>query len=334
MFVQTPVFISGQDGYHTYRIPAIVATLQGTLLAICEGRRNSRSDHGDIDLVLKRSFDLGETWEPMQVIWGEPGEVTIGNPCPVVDRDTGTIWLPFCRDNDRVFVTQSDDDGATWARPTEITEAVKPQGWTWYATGPGHGIQLDSGRLLIPCDHRNPEEMHSHVFFSDDHGASWQLGGVLGAQTDECEAVQTADGALYLNMRSYQGRHRRAYAWSRDGGETWSEVKLDDTLVEPVCQASVARFTKAQQHGKNRVLFSNPASTERRQMTLRLSYDECRTWNEGKLLHAGPAAYSDLCIAPDMTICCLYERGEEHAYETITFARCDLAWLTDGQDAL
>jgi sialidase-1 len=147
-------------------------------------------------------------------------------------------------------------------------------------------------------------------------------------------AVQTANGSVYLNMRSYHGRNRRACAWSRDGRETWSEAKLDEALVEPVCQASAIRFTDERRHDRNRVLFSNPGGTKREKMTIRISYDECGTWNAGKVLHEGPAAYSDLCIAPDMTICCLFEQGKKHPYEKITFARFSLEWLTDGKDHL
>jgi sialidase-1 len=140
------------------------------------------------------------------------------------------------------------------------------------------------------------------------------------------------DGAVYLNMRCYRGKHRRAVAWSTDGGKTFTEATLDEALIEPVCQASVVRLSDAKRHDKNRVLFSNPASTKREQMTIRLSYDECKTWPVSKVLNYGPSAYSDLCVLSDMTICCLYERGEKHAYETITLARFGLKWLTDGKD--
>jgi len=334
---ETDVYTAGAQGIHTYRIPALAVSNGGTLLAFCEARRHSGSDHGHIEMALRRSFDNGETWTDMQIVW-EDGDNTIGNPCPVVDRDTGAIWLPFCRNNDLVFVTKSDDDGATWSEPVEITADVKPTSWSWYATGPAHGIQLRTGRLLIPCDHREKatgdSPMYSHIFYSDDHGATWRLGGTLAADTDECVAVETADGSLYLNMRSYHGQNRRAYAWSRDGGETWSDVQLDPALIEPVCQGSMVRFTDETTHDKNRVLFSNPASTGRERMTVRISYDECRTWTSGKVLHDGPSAYSDLCIASDMSICCLYERGEEHRYERIAFQRFDLEWLTDGADVL
>ncbi|MBI3466077.1 MAG: exo-alpha-sialidase, partial [Planctomycetes bacterium] len=159
---QQAVFVAGQEGYHSFRIPALIVSAKGTVLAFCEGRRNSRSDTGDIDLVLKRSFDGGQTWGPMQVV-ADDGPNTIGNPCPVVDRRTGTIWLPLTRnageDTQRqieagtsresrtVWMTRSTDDGATWGRLVEITSSVKAPDWTWYATGPGCGIQLTSGRL-------------------------------------------------------------------------------------------------------------------------------------------------------------------------------------------
>jgi sialidase-1 len=337
VFTQKDIFVSGTDGYHTFRIPAIVVSKSGVLLAFCEGRKNNSSDHGDIDIVLKRSADNGETWSEMQIVWND-GTNTIGNPCAVVDGDTGCVWLAFTRNNDGVFVTKSKDDGATWMKPVEITSDVKLPDWSWYATGPGHGIQLTSGRLLVPCDHRirglpRPDSL-SHVVYSDDHGITWKLGGTLSKKTNECEAVETVAGTVYLNMRSKHGKNRRVYAWSKDGGETWSDVEFDDTLLSPQCQASIVRFTDQSRNGKNRVLFSNPASKARTRMTVRISYDECKTWNEGRVLNEGPSAYSDLCIAPDMTICCLYERGDKGTYERLTFARFNLEWLSNGTDRL
>lgn len=346
---QEPVFVSGRDGYHTYRIPAIIVTKKGTLLAFCEGRKNSGSDSGDIDLVLKRSFDGGKTWRPMQVVVDD-GPNVAGNPAPVVDRTTGTIWMPFCKNFGNrgeglikqgkaprtVWVTHSKDDGATWSKPIEITDTTKKKHWRWYATGPCHGIQLSSGRMLIPCDYSDHQydghHFCSHVIYSDDHGATWKLGGQVRDGVNECTAIETMDGSVYLNMRCYRGKNNRAVAWSKDGGATFTKAVSDKSLVEPVCQASVVRMTDAKRHDKNRVLFSNPASKKREKMTVRLSYDECKTWPVGRLLNRGPSAYSDLCVLPDMTICCLYERGSKHAYETITLARFRLDWLTGGAD--
>jgi sialidase-1 len=340
MFKQSPLFISGQGGYHTYRIPALLATARGTLLAFCEGRRHSRSDSGEIDILLRRSADGGESWSAPQLVASGGGD-TMGNPAPVLDRDTGVIWLPLTfnradgpesmimegRAPRTVFLTHSADDGRTWAPVSEITAQVKRPDMAWYATGPGHGIQLRSGRLLIPCDHtlglgRDHARLgYAHVIYSDDHGATWQLGGRAQAGTNECMAVETMNGAVYLNCRNYVGDKRRAYAWSRDGGLSFPETGWDEQLIEPICQASIIR------HSTGGVIFANPASTARERFTVRLSRDECRTWSAGRLLHPGPAAYSDLAVRGDGAICCLYERGEASPYETLTLARFDLDWL-------
>lgn len=350
---ETDLFVSGEDGYHTYRIPALSVSQKGTILAFCEGRKHGRGDAGKIDLVLKRSFDCGQTWQSQQILAAED-DMTCGNPCPVVDQSTGTIWLPFCKNLGEgheglivegkaprtVWITCSEDDGATWAEPSEITEDVKKPEWTWYATGPCHGIQLESGRMVIPCDHivgkdfTRDDPYHSHIIYSDDHGATWHVGGIVDVGTNECAVVETMDGSIYINCRNYVGEKRRAYAWSRDTGDSFVDFGYDDTLVEPICQAGLARLTEARTHDRNRVLFSNPASTQREKLTIRLSYDECQTWPVAKLLHGGPSAYSDLTAAPDLSICCLYERGEEHPYEKITFAQFSLDWLTDGSDQL
>ena len=172
----------------------------------------------------------------------------------------------------------------------------------------------------------------SHVIYSDDHGQSWRHGDVIRPLANECQVVELADGRLRMDIRSYFGKNRRALSLSNDGGESWSEVQHTDELVEPTCQASMLRYSWSDQGGKSRILFSNPAATERIRMTVRLSYDEGSSWPVSKLLHAGPSAYSSLAVLPDGSIGCLYERGDESAYETITLARFGLGWLTNGQD--
>ena len=344
---QTDVFVAGKDGYHTYRIPSLVTAANGNLLAICEGRKDNRSDHGNIDLIVKRSTDDGNTWGETEIIYEEGGDkkITIGNPCPVVDRDTGTIWMTFCKDNDQVLVVSSKDNGTTWSKPSDITEDVKPEGWGWYATGPGVGIQIKSGkykgRLVIPCDHRERNDgkwiKMSHVFYSDDHGKSWSLGGTVADHTDECQVVELADGRLMINMRNYWGRDgnrsalggKRAVSFSDDGGATWSELLFDESLIEPVCQASIHRF-EAEQSDQPVYLFSNPASNSTRQsLTIRLSRDGGKTWPVSRVLHDGPAAYSCLYSLSDGSIGCLYERGNSDPYEKLTFAKFRLNWLNN-----
>jgi sialidase-1 len=389
--VETALFKVGEGGYFLYRIPALAVSTKGTLLAFAEARKNDGHDWDDTDIVLRRSFDSGQTWEDMQVVVDD-GKHTIGNECPVVDHQTGTILLPFCKNNRQVFVTKSTDDGETWSEPVEITDDVKDPVWSFVGAGPGHGIQLKSGRLLIPAwgdETPGPVELaegaegqlkdviemvyslmrpviwrqwrpqnvqFSYAFFSDDHGATWKRGQILTKdRSDECEAVETVDGTVYMTLRSRSGKqrwpssqvidqgHRRGYARSKDGGETWSEVQYDETLPEPGCQGSVVRFTDQESFNKNRILVSNPASTtERSQMTVRLSYDEGKTWPVSKVVYQGSAGYSNLAIAPDMSILCIYTKDLVWASDAgypgpdakVSVARFDLEWLTDGADSL
>jgi sialidase-1 len=327
---QSDLFVSGTGGYHTYRIPSLIRTKKGTLLAFCEGRKKGRGDSGDIDIVLRRSRDGGRTWTEAETIH-DMGADTVGNPCPVVERRSGAIFLLLTsnagrvtekqiieqtvEETRRVWVSRSVDDGATWSKPEEITAAVKDPKWTWYATGPGVGIQLRSGRLLIPCDHAEAgtKAFYSHCIYSDDSGRTWKRGERTGDRVNECQAVELRDGTVLLNMRSYHGRNRRAVARSGDGGVTWGEVQLDETLVEPVCQASLIRVGEL-------LLFSNPASVRRENMTVRGSRDEGKTWTLRLTLERGPSAYS--CLAPVSRgrVACLYERGVESPYERITLA--------------
>ena len=330
--VRVDVFQSGRDGYHTYRIPALVVAADRSLLAFCEGRKTSRADHGDVDLVLRRSQDGGRSWSRLQVVFeiGNTSKITIGNPCPVVDRQTNRIWLPFTRDNDRVYITSSADHGKTWEPPREITRMVKAADWTWYATGPGTGIQLRrkpyAGRLVIPCDHRvrgagtRANSTRSHVIYSDDHGQTWQAGQATDWRMNECAVAELADGQLLLNMRSNRGKQRRAIAWSRDGGQSWSPPIEDETLIEPVCQASL--IATAHQRTPGCLLFCNPASTSQRaRLTLRASRDAGRTWSSGRVIDPGAAAYSSLAELPNQEVGVLYERG---GYRALTFVR--LSW--------
>jgi len=347
----TDVFVAGAGDYHTYRIPSLIVTPKGTLLAFSEGRKTGRGDTGNIDVVLKRSLDGGSTWLPMQVV-ADDGPNTVGNPCPVVDRTTGTIWLPLTwnlgtdteslikkgasKRSREVWMTKSTDDGVTWSKPVDITAATKPPDWTWYATGPGCGIQTRSGRLVIPCDHALAGSglYRSHVFYSDDHGETWKLGGVIGDKVNECQVAELGDGRLMMNMRSYNGKHCRAVSTSSDGGLTWTPAADEPALVEPVCQAAFIGIADPQNAGRGILVFSNPASTKREKMTVRLSMDEGKTWPVSRLLCGAPAAYSALAQLPDKRIACLFERGEKSPYERISLAIFSLQWLTARHQAV
>ncbi len=347
----TNVFVSGQGDYHTYRIPALVVTARGTLLAFAEGRKGGRGDAGDVDVILKRSADQGKTWQLVQKVWDD-GPNTCGNPCPVLDQNTGIIWLLLTwnrgddveskiiaqesRDTRHVFVTSSSDDGVTWSTPREITSDVKRTNWTWYATGPGAGIQIEhgwqKGRLLVPCDHieAGTKLYYSHIIYSDDHGQTWKLGGSTPQdRVNECEVVELTGSRLLLNMRNYVPSERtRQQAVSADGGLTWSDQRHVPELIEPICQASIRRHSWPASDRRGVILFANPASTNRERLTLRASFDEGQTWPVSRLLDPRPSAYSCLAKLPDGSIGILHEAGAKSAYESLVFARVTLEWLT------
>ncbi len=341
---RTVLWESGEGGYHTYRIPALTVTKKGTLLAFCEGRSGGRGDSGDIDMLVKRSEDGGLIWSDQRVVWDDAAN-TCGNPCPVVDRKTGTVWLlmTWNRGDDRepaiidrtsidtrrVFVTSSSDDGRSWAPPREITADVKPTDWTWYATGPGGGIQIErgkhAGRLVIPCDHMEAgtKKYYSHAIYSDDHGATWKTGGATpNDKVNECGVVELSDGRLMLNMRNYDRTTRaRQVAYSSDGGMTWTDQRFDTALIEPICQAGIRRFSWPGRVRENAILFSNPANDSARvNMTVRMSPNNGTTWPYQLVLHPGPSAYSDLAVFGKGRIACLYECGGKSPYERIVLA--------------
>ena len=337
-FEEVDIFVSGNEGYACYRIPAILVAPNGDIMAFCEGRKNNCGDHGNLDIVMKRSTDMGQTWGPLELVYeeGDTALITIGNPCPVVDKETGRIWLPFCRDNDRIFVGYSDDNGHTWSQRREVTESVKDPAWGWYATGPGVGIQIEEGpykgRLVIPSDHRTGN-MGSHMMYSDDHGSTWHYSERILPGCNECQVVEMTDGKLMNNARTYEIEpDYRGISTSTDGGATWSDVWFDHELPEPTCQASFLRYTRDDREDKNRLLFSNPAHTSSRvKMTIKMSYDEGQSWPVSRQIYEGSSAYSCLVVMPNWTIGCFYEKD---GYGKIALARFSLEWLTNGTDKL
>lgn len=350
---QVDVFVAGQDGVHEYRIPGLVTTNAGTLIAFCDARMRQEGDPpNDIDLVMKRSTDAGRTWSSLRTLV-DNGRGAVADSCGFVDRQTGTIWIfsvyapegvgSFNAADGLTGATfqfkaiTSDDDGLTWSKPKDFTPMLKRADWAAGSTGVGSGIQLRSGRLILPrywADYRQPRTTpaaaESLVCYSDDHGRTWRMSPRIAGLggTNECQAAELSDGSVLLNMRGMTGNHRKT-ARSTDGGATWSAPVEEATLVEPRCQGSLYAFPAPD--APARLLFANPASLTRDHLTVRLSLDDGRTWSAGNVLHAGPAAYSCLAVLKDGTAACLYERGEKRAYEKITFARFNAEWVAAGK---
>ncbi len=326
------LFRTGEGPYHGYRIPALITVGESRVIAFAEGRLENMGDNGSIDIVARISDDGGAHFGPLFPV-AQYGKNTLNNPAPVLDRDTGVLWMLMngnLKEDGEVKILWegagrtvlgicSTDGGSTWSPLSDLTDQLKPKDWTWYAMGPCHGVQLKSGRLIIPCNHavKKPEggsgPYISHTVYSDDHGKTWRVGGDVGEYTNECSLAQLADGRLYINMRSYHGKGMRAAAWSPDEGASWQPLRLDAQLPDPVCQG-----TTLAADGGNILYFCNAAdSKERKRLTLRKSLDGGETWSAGAVIHEGPAAYSDLTLLPDGHIACLYEAGEQDAYDGI-----------------
>jgi sialidase-1 len=358
---ETDLFINGQDGIVEYRIPVLLTSTKGTLLAFCDARVEKSGDApNNIDIVMKRSADGGRTWSPLRTLMNN-GKGAAGDALGLVDRQTGTIWVfavyfpegigsiksqpGLTGPTATYWAVKSDDDGVTWSAPIDLTAMFKRPEWRCGSVGPGNGIQMRNGRLIVPRywvggAANGPMPATAFVSYSDDHGKTWMIGGMTspGELTNECQIVELEDGSLLFNMRNVvNGRGNfRKIARSADGGETWTEMADDTGLIEPErgCQASLFIYTTKAEHGRSRLLFANPASLRRNNMSIRLSYDEGKTWSEVRQLHGGPAAYSSLAVLADMTVACLYERGDRRPYEKITFARFNLEWLTQGRDRI
>ncbi|MFN6161913.1 MAG: exo-alpha-sialidase [Planctomycetota bacterium] len=356
------LFPPGMGGVARYRIPGMVVTGQGTILAYGEARRNDSKDWGEIEVHLRRSVDDGRTWLPVQHIahhgpriegnprkpTGGEREQTVNNPVAIVDRQTGAIEFLYCVNYARCFSIRSTDDGATWSQPLEITASFEPfrarYDWNVIATGPGHGIQTRSGRLVVPIwlaygaagDHAPSA---CGTIYSDDHGKTWLAGEIAipneGEYSNPNESIlaSLSDGQIMMVSRSVSKPNRKLLTISPDGARSWSTPCFHDELWEPICMASIVDHPSV----PGTLIFSNPHSLargrdgkeepagrgKRRNLTIKLSRDDGKTWPVQRTLDEGPSAYSDLAVLPDGTVLCLYEKDQ-----SIACVRFALDWLT------
>ncbi|CAN5163518.1 sialidase family protein [soil metagenome] len=361
------VFEAGTGGYSIYRIPGVVVTKAGSVLAYCEARK-SNGDWAAIDLLMKRSTDGGKTWsEPTPLHHdgsalprspvvtarklGKDTERTWNNPVMIADAESGAVHLLYCVDYYRCFSRRSDDDGKSWTAPVEITDTFakfRPAyDWKVIATGPGHGIRLKNGRLLVAVWLSTATGGNAHhpsvtaTIYSDDHGKTWQTGDICGPNVEplidanESMVAELADGRVMVNMRTIAKENRRSVAISPDGSTKWSTPKFDDTLVDPICMASLIRLP-----GQQTLAFSNPnnlesakgtpkpgQSRDRRNLTIRLSDDDGKTWPHAKVLEPGPSGYSDLGTLNDGTIVCLFEKGKTANNGSLYLATFTTEWV-------
>jgi sialidase-1 len=360
---EVPVFVSGEEGHKSYRIPAIIGLPDGKLLAFCEGRVDHAGDFGDINIVLKTSTDGGNTWSALQTVV-DYDKLQAGNPAPVVDLldpayPKGRIFLFYNTGNNHegevrkgqglreVWYISSTDGGKSWSEPVNITtQTHRPnqpnlnpaynfsEDWRSYANTPGHAMQLTSGpfkgRIFVAANHsaglphQQFEDYQAHGFFTDDHGKSFRLSETLSIPgSNEAIAAELSGGRLMLNARNQKGDIRaRIVATSSNGGETWDTTYFDRQLPDPVCQGTLLTIGKKKR--KNILAFCNAADEKRRDnLTLRISYDDGKTWSRSLLVdkatdakRSDPTAYSDIVLLNNKTIGVLYEKN---GYATIQF---------------
>ena len=348
--VISDVFVGKQEGYAVYRIPALLATTRGALLAFAEGRKNM-GDQAQNQIVLKRSTDSGASWLPVQVVAAD-GASSLNNPQAVVVGKTGRVLLmyqryPAGRREGNVapgltgtnictsWLTHSDDDGATWSVPRDLTAQIKRATATSLASGPGMGIELrrgpHAGRLVMPFNEGPAGKWRVFAAFSDDGGASWKSGEPAPnsgkGYGNEVQMAELNDGSVLLNARNQGGAKMRNIATSGDGGATWSPLKDDAQLPEPVCQASLLRHPNTGAPGKDVLLFSNPASQSKRANgTVRMSRDEGQTWPVSRVIYPGSFAYSSMASLPDGSVALIFERD---GCSRIAFCRFTLDWVLE-----
>lgn len=332
---------AGDDGAKAYRIPGIVTTCDGTLVAVYDVRYESSADlQGNIKVGVSRSNDRGLTWEPMRLALNLDGHGGLpaaqngtGDPCILYDSRNNRLWIAalWCHgmpgkrawtasgqglspdETGQLLLVSSEDGGMTWSEPVNITPMVKDESWHLLLQGPGRGITMSDGTLVFPAQFIDSERIpNATVVYSVDAGRTWAIGNPARRKTTESQVAEYPEGTLMLNMRDDRGGSR-AVSVSRDMGATWSEHPSSrSALREPVCMASLIAVRAGDNiTGKDLLLFSNPdSSVERKDITIKLSLDGGLTWPAAHqvVLDEGYGwGYSCLTMIDESTVGILYE---------------------------
>lgn len=377
-FDKSVLFESGSLGFFVYRIPAIVVTSNNNILVFAEGRKGKGEDWDESSIVMKASYDGGISWTKPRILVSIE-KMPCSNVVPVVDYYNNKVHLLYVVNYKNIFYICSEDEGLNWSQPINITDACeglrKKYDWKILATGPGHGIQLRNGRMIVPIwlsssvfsDTTSRTLAHypsvTSVLYSNDFGKSWLLGDIIAPHNDtlvfpnEATAVELKSGEVMFNMRNESINYRRLVSTSPDGISNWSAPVFSDNFFEPICHASIIRYSMVPYQDKDRILFVNPDSRmvpwsakrgsyakaapkrQRSNLTLRISYDEALTFPVSKTIDSGFAGYSDLAVSPNGIIYCIYESGAKAIYNNylpmnISLASFDLVWATNAKDSL
>lgn len=353
---KTTVFESGKEGYKSFRIPAIISLKNGDLVAFAEGRVTGASDFGHVNIVMKKSTDQGKTWGPLKVVAtnenlqaGNAAPV-LDKSDPRYPKgrlflfyntgDTDEGQMRQAKGVRHVLYKTSVDGGITWSEAVDITDQASkinrpeinpkwnhPEDWRSYANTPGHAMQLKKGpykgRLYIAANHsegapkKDFTDYVAHGYYTDDHGKTFHISDnnpIPGS--NESSAAEISGGRVMTNSRNQQGNIRsRIIATSKDGGQHWDTAYFDHELPDPVCEGAILTLKYGKHH--NIMAFCNDASTEGRDsLTLRISYDDAKSWRKSFLIAPENTAYSDIVAIGNNKVGVLYEA---EGYKKIIF---------------
>lgn len=353
------VFVPHAKGspYKSIRIPCIV-NADGTLIAVAEGRHDKK-DQANNDIIASVSKNGGKTWSSPTVAAKADDGTCLNNPCLIYDTVTKQTVLMFQRypegmKESGIKALDPDDpealrnyvcftkNGKTWTKPVEVTRTTRHEDCRTSCSGPNPGVMLTrgehKGRLVVAFNEAvNFGNWHITAAYSDDHGATWQMGegrSAKGHGINEVSSVETEDGGVLVIARDQSGGGLKCVARSHDGGDTWSDVIHHPELTCTVCQNGLTRYsfsTDAKYGSKSRILFSGPTGkvNTRNAGVIKMSYDDGETWPVEKSVGDGPFAYSVMCPLKPGYVALLFEAGNEGG---IKFTPISLKWLTDGED--
>ena len=356
LFTRTELYHPGDYGSANYRIPAVITAKDGSIVAVTDKRKYNEGDlPQDIDIVCNRSTDGGHTWsEPYTIALGTGVNHGFGD-CALAwsNDDNGLIavfvggvglWNSTPSNPIRSYKSYSYDNGQTWTEPEDITDfifgdnCIVPEHRTWRASffGSGNGLLTSTGRIMFVAAIREgtAQSLNNYAVYSDDNGLTWQVSGRASVGGDEAKVTELVDGRILMSIR-HSGH--RWYNISEDGGETWQATTSTwNDITAPACNGDIIRYTSVNQgSNKNRLLHSVPYGTQRRDVTVYISYDEGETWPVSKTIVPYSSAYSSLCILPDGTIGLYVEEQPNGTSGYMTaFYNFSLEWLTDGNDTL